>query len=169
MSIDLELVAGVAAGIGKRPDIPAHRRALGELISRPVTLSASYQTPTPAFTYAFIQFPAVTPNKIWEVFRIGVTGSDPFTSLAAVSVLAYRSSVVPQDSNTEPPSFGDLIGVLGTIPNTSYPGRYSVVARASERIILAIKGLTVGTQIQASIDIIEHDANKYLVSLLDAS
>lgn len=168
MSIDLELVAGVAAGIGKQT-YPIRTPKMGDRTSRPVTLSASYQTPTPAFTYAFIQFPAVSPNKIWEVYRLGITGSDPFTTIGGVTVLAYRSGVVPQDSNTEPSSFGDLIAVLGSIPNTTYPARYAVVARAAERIILAIKGLTAGAQIQASIDIIEHDATAYLNSLLDPS
>lgn len=168
MSVDLEIVAGAAVKVGEQ-NRPIWTPKLSDRTSRPVTLPASYQTPNPAFTYAFMQFPAVSPNKIWEIFRIGVTGADPFTTLAGVTVLAYRSGVVPQDSNTEPSSFGDLIAVLGSIPNTTYPARYSVVARAAERIILAIKGLTAGQQLQASMDIIEHDAAAYLNSLLDPS
>jgi hypothetical protein len=119
-------------------------------------------------TYAFIKFPPVSPNKIWEIMRIGVTGSDPFTTMAGVSVLAYRSGFAPQDSNTEPASFGDLIAVLGQVPNTSYPSWRSTVARQAEIVILAIKGLTAGQQIQASMDVIEHDLECYLRSLIES-
>lgn len=169
MSVELEGAAGFALEVGRQAVIPSRRaQALGDRTSRPVTVVASYQTPNPALTYAFVDFPPVSPNKIWEIMRIGVTGSDPFTTIAAVTVLAYRSAYVPQDSNVEPASFGDLLAVLGSIPNTSYPSWRSTVARQAEVVILAIKGLVAGTQIQASMDVIEHDLDCYLRSLINS-
>jgi hypothetical protein len=166
MSLDVEAAVGVALGIGEQQRPGPRPQRLGDRTSRPVTVIASYQTPNPAFTYGFLRFPPVSPNKIWEILRIGVTGSDPFTTLAGVSVLAYRSGYAPQDSNTEPTSFGDLIAVLGTVPNTSYPSWRSTVARQAEIVILAFKGLTAGQQIQASMDVIEHDLELYLKALI---
>jgi hypothetical protein len=148
--------------------------ALGRLTPRPVTLQAMFnnsnaQGNNPATTYTFMSFPQVTPGKIWMVLRIGVTAPDPFTTLAGVTVLAFRSSTIPQDSNTEPPTFGDLIAVLGAVPNTSYPAWKSVFARGNERIALALKGLANSQGIQASMDIIEYDLYTYLCALTDGS
>jgi hypothetical protein len=135
--------------------------------SRPVTLNGSYQAAAAAATYCFLVFPQVTPNKIWEIGRIGVTAPDPFTTLAGVTVLAFRSSTIPQDTSTEPPTFGDLLAVLGSVPNTSYPGGMRApVARGNERVVLAFKGLANAQQIQASMDITEHDLQAYLLTLL---
>jgi hypothetical protein len=145
------------------------RPALGNSTPRPVTVLGSYQAPAAAFTYSFLSFPQCTPGKIWMVLRIGVTAPDPFTTLAGVTVLAFRSSTIPQDSNTEPPTFGDLIAVLGAVPNTSYPAWKSVFARGNERIALALKGLANSQGIQASMDIIEYDLYTYLFALTDGS
>jgi hypothetical protein len=163
--VDLKVVAGVALGIGEQAKLPGERpRKLSDTTSRPITLPGSYQGS--GTTYGFLAFPPCTPGKIWEVLRIGVTGSDPFTTLAGVTVLAYRSSFVPQDSATEPATFGDLLAVLGSIPNTSYPAWKSTVVRQQERVVLAFKGLAVNIQVQASIDVIEHDLQCYLAGLL---
>ena len=163
MGIDVAVVAGAAVGVGAqtRPDAPAR---LTDRTSRPITLPGSYQGS--GTTYGFLAFPPCTPGKIWEVMRIGVTGSDPFTTLAGVSVLAYRSSFMPQDSATEPATFGDLLAVLGSVPNTSYPSWRSTVVRQQERVILAFKGVALAQQIQASIDVIEHDLQAYLCGLI---
>lgn len=168
MSIDLELVAGAAVGVGRQAAFPKRLQPLGDRTSRPITLPLSYQTPAVASTYSFAEFPPVSPGKIWEIMRIGVSGNDPFTTLAGVTVLAYRSSLVPQDSNNEPGYFGDLLAVLGSVPNTSYPAWRSTVARQAERVVLAFKGLVAGQQIQASMDAIEHDLDAYLRSLINA-
>ena len=133
--------------------------------SRMVTIIASYQGQNPALTYEFCVFPAVTPMKVWEVLRIGVSGNDPFTTLAGVNCLAFRSAVEPQDSNSEPATFGDLIAVLGQVPNTSYPPARSVFVRGMERVNLCLKGLANGQLIQASMDVVEHDLATYLQSL----
>jgi hypothetical protein len=147
-------------------DIPMGTRPrLGWETSRPVTVLGSYQAIAAPPTYCFLIFPQVTPNKIWEVMRIGVTAPDPFTALAGVSVMAFRSSTVPQDSSTEPATFGDLIAVLGGVPNTSYPATRAVLARGNERIVLAFKGLAANQQLQASMDVVEHDLQTYLLSL----
>jgi hypothetical protein len=144
------------------------RTRLNGNTSRPITVNGSYQAAATAAVYCFLVFPQVTPNKIWEIGRIGVTAPDPFTTLAGVVVLAFRSSTIPQDSTAEPPTFGDLIAVLGSVPNTSYPGGiHAPVARGNERIVLAFKGLANAQQIQASMDITEHDLQAYLLSLLD--
>lgn len=168
MSVDLDvgLAVGASLDVGKMADIPVGTRPrLGWETSRPVTLPGSYQAPAVAFTYSFLNFPVVTPNKIWEIMRFGVTAPDPFTALAGVSVLAFRTTFQPQDSNTEPQTFGDLLAVLGSVPNTSYPATRSVVVRGFERIVLAFKGLANNQQIQASIDVVEHDLQAYLLSL----
>jgi hypothetical protein len=170
--VDLEI--GAAVGIGKRAEIPVSgsRPRLDWPISRATTVQATFnnslaQGNNPATTYTFMSFPQVTPNKIWAVLRIGVTAPDPFTVLAGVSVLAFRSSTVPQDSNAEPPTFGDLIGVLGQVPNTLYPvSPRTITARGNERVVLAFKGLANAQQIQASMDVIEHDLQAYLQSLM---
>ena len=168
MSIDLEAAAGIALGIGRETQFPSMRpRALGDRTSRPVTIPASYQALAAPLTYGFLDFPPCSPNKIWEIMRIGVTGSDPFTTLAGVTVLAYRSAYVPQDSNTEPAGFGDLIAVLGAVPNTSYPSWRSTVVRGMECVILAFKGLAASQSIVASMDVVEHDLDCYLRSLID--
>ena len=163
--IDIAAVAGVAIGVGSQTR-PAPRPRLTDRTSRPLTVVANYQALAAPTTYGFLAFPAVTPGKIWEIMRIGVTGSDPFTTLAGVSVLAFRSAYVPQDSATEPATFGDLIAVLGSVPNTSYPAFHSTVARQSERVVLAFKSLAALQQIQASMDVIEHDLQCYLAGLL---
>ena len=170
MSIDLDVVAGASLDIGKTTDLPSGvRPALNWNTSRPVTMPGSYQAPATALTYSFLSFPVVSPNKIWEVMRFGVTAPDPFTVLAGVSVLAFRATFVPQDSNTEPQYFGDLLAVLGGVPNTSYPAtRRPPVVRGMERIVLAFKGLANAQQIQASIDVIEHDLQAYLMALASA-
>jgi hypothetical protein len=144
--------------------------ALGRETPRPVTVQATFnngnaQGNNPATTYTFMSFPQVPPLKIWMVLRIGVTGPDPFATLAGVSALAFRSSTVPQDSNTEPPTFGDLIAVLGTVPNTAYPSWKSVFTRANERIVLAYKSLANSQVIQASMDVLEFDLVSFLMSL----
>lgn len=168
MSDSIGIAVGAAVGIGKMADIPASARPrLDWRTSRAVTVNGSYVAAATAATYSFLSFPQVTPSKIWEIIRIGVTAPDPFTTLANVSVLAFRSSTIPQDSSTEPPSFGDLIAVLGSVPNTSFPGGTKApVARGNERIVLAFKGLANAQQIQASMDVIEHDLQAYLLALL---
>jgi hypothetical protein len=164
MSVELEAIAGVAIGVGKNASLFEEARKLGDRTSRPVTLPGSYQGS--GTTYGFLSFPPCTPGKIWEVLRIGATGVDPFTTLAGVTMLAFRSSFVPQDSNAEPATFGDLLAVLGSVPNTSYPSWRSTVVRQQERVILAFKGVTLAQQIQASIDVIEHDLQAYLCGLI---
>jgi hypothetical protein len=163
--------AGYPAQIANKVHVPQNglgRPRLDWHTSRPVTVNGSYQAAATAAVYCFLVFPQVTPNKIWEIGRIGVTAPDPFTTLAGVVVLAFRSSTIPQDSTAEPPTFGDLIAVLGSVPNTSYPGGiHAPVARGNERIVLAFKGLANAQQIQASMDITEHDLQAYLLSLLD--
>jgi hypothetical protein len=167
MSVDLDAVAGISLDIGRTADVPSGTRpALNWDTSRVVTLPGSYQAPAVAFTYSFLSFPVVSPDKIWEVMRFGVTAPDPFTVLAGVSVLAFRATFVPQDSNTEPQTFGDLMAVLGGVPNTSFPSaRRPPVCRGMERIVLAFKGLANNQQIQASLDVVEHDLQAYLLSL----
>jgi hypothetical protein len=166
MSVDLEVAASAALGVGKMADIPVGTRPrLGGDTSRPVTLPGSYQAASTAFTYCFLNFPVCTPNKIWEIMRFGVTAPDPFTILAGVSVLAFRTTFQPQDSNTEPATFGDLLAVLGSVPNTSYPATRSVLIRGFERVVLCFKGLANNQQLQASIDVVEHDLQSYLLSL----
>jgi hypothetical protein len=163
--------AGYPAQIAGKVHVPQNgvgRSRLDWSTSRAVTVNGSYQAAAAAATYCFLSFPQVTPNKIWEITRIGVTAPDPFTTLAGVSVLAFRSSTIPQDTSTEPPTFGDLIAVLGSVPNTSYPGGMRApVARGNERVVLAFKGLANAQQIQASMDITEHDLQAYLLSLLN--
>src|ERR1700676_5103651 len=58
--------------------------------SRVAEIVGSYQAAAAALTYCFLTFPQVTPNKVWEIIRIGVTAPDPFTTLTGVSVLAFR-------------------------------------------------------------------------------
>lgn len=167
MSIDVGVVAGAAVELGGRSHGPTARGvSLEGLTSRPITVPGSYQAAAAPATYGFLSFPQVTPNKIWEIMRIGVTGPDPFTALAGVSVLAFRSSLVPQDSATEPATFGDLIAVMGQVPNTTYPAWRSTIARGNERVVLAFKGLAASQTIQASMDVIEHDLSSFLRSLL---
>lgn len=113
-------------------------------------------------TYGFLAFPQVTPGKIWEVLRIGVTPTDIFTTLAGVVVVAVRTSTVPQDTSSEPASFGDVVAPSGQVPNTTYPGRYGVMVRSNERIVLALRGVSAGAQLAASMDIIEHDMMAFL-------
>ncbi len=161
---------GVSAPVTVKPsenESTGGRARMNWTTSRPVTMNGSYQAAATAATYCFLVFPQVTPNKIWEIGRIGVTAPDPFTTLAGVTVLAFRSSTIPQDSNTEPPTFGDLLAVLGSVPNTSYPGGMRApVARGNERVVLAFKGLANAQQLQASMDITEHDLQAYLLALL---
>jgi hypothetical protein len=156
---------GLALEIGKVPHIPSARPRLGWEVSRPITVLGSYIAAAAASTYCFLVFPQTTPNKIWEVMRIGVTAPDPFTTLAGVTCLAFRSSFVPQDSTAEPATFGDLIAVLGAVPNTSYPATRSVLCRGNERVVLAFKGLANAQQLQASMDVVEHDLQAFLLSL----
>lgn len=167
MSIDVGVIAGAALKVGETTDLPMGARPkLNWETSRPVTVNGSYQAAATALTYCFLVFPQVTPNKIWEITRIGVTAPDPFTTLAGVSVMAFRSSTIPQDSNTEPPTFGDLLAVLGGVPNTSFPGGAKApIARGNERIVLAFKGLANSQQLQASMDVFESDIQKFLQSL----
>lgn len=148
------------------------RARLDWTTSRVSTVQASFinglsQGNNPATTYTFMVFPQVTPNKIWNIMRIGVTAPDPFATLAGVTVLAFRNSTIPQDSNVEPTTFGDLIAVLGAVPNTTYPAFNSVVTRMHERVVLAFKGLAVSQSIQATMDIIEHDLQAYMLSLVE--
>jgi hypothetical protein len=166
--VDLGAAASVALEIGKTTEIPLGTRSrLGGETSRPVTVIGSYQAAATAAIYCFLVFPQVTPNKIWEITRIGVTAPDPFTVLAGVSVMAFRSSTVPQDSTAEPQTFGDLLAVLGGVPNTSFPGgARAPVARGNERIVLAFKGLANNQQLQASMDVFEHDLQEYMLRLL---
>src|SRR6202011_175698 len=120
---DIGVAVAAAVQVGKTAipglaDPAPHRLRLGSNTSRPVTVLGMFanglsQGNNPATTYTFMVFPQVTPNKVWEIMRIGVTAPDPFTALAGVSVLAFRSSFIPQDSNTEPATFGDLLAVLG--------------------------------------------------------
>jgi hypothetical protein len=166
MSVDLDAVAGISLDIGKTTDMPTMRpRSFDWTASRPLTLPGSYQAAAAPATYCFLSFPQVTPNKIWEVMRVGVTGPDPFTTLAGVAVLAFRSSLVPQDSASEPSTFGDLIAVMGSVPNTTYPTWRSTIVRSNERVVLAFKGLAASQSIQASMDVIEHDLANFLDSL----
>jgi hypothetical protein len=161
--------AGFRGAIGRSAVIPAGdvRAGLNWDTSRPVTVNASYQAIAAPPTYCFLSFPQVTPMKIWEITRIGITAPDPFTTLAGVTVLAYRASTVPQDTSTEPQTFGDLLAVIGSVPNTSFPGgNRPPVARGNERIVLAFKGLTANQQLQASMDVFEHDLQAYLLALL---
>ncbi len=160
------VAVGAAVSVGQSAARFVRGHSLGHLTSRPVTVPGSYQAAAAAATYCFMSFPQVTPGKIWEIMRIGVTGPDPFTALAGVSVLAFRSSLVPQDSATEPSTFGDLIAVMGQVPNTTYPTWRSTIARANERIVLAFKGLANGQTLQGSMDVIEHDLESFLRSLL---
>lgn len=166
---EIDFAASAALEIGRKAtETRASMRSrarLGWETSRPVTLQGSYQAPATAFTYSFLSFPVCTPNKIWEVMRFGVTAPDPFTTLAGVTVLAFRATFVPQDSNTEPPTFGDLLAVLGSVPNTNYPSTRSVLVRGFERVVLAFKGLANNQAIQASMDVVEHDLEAYLLSL----
>ena len=165
MSVDVAVVAGAAVGVGRSASGFATGQRLTDKTSRPITLPASYQAAAAAATYCFMAFSQVTPGKIWEVMRIGVTGPDPFTVLAGVSVLAFRSSLVPQDSTAEPGTFGDLIAVMGQVPNTSFPSWHSTIVRANERVVLAFKGLANSQNLQGSMDVIEHDLTGFLRNL----
>jgi hypothetical protein len=136
-------------------------------VSRAVSVQASYQAAIGPPAFCFLALPAVTPGKIWEVLRIGVTSPDPFTSLTGVGVtaLAYRSAFVPQDSNKEPSSFGDLISVLGVVPSVIFSPHRAVLIRGSERVIFVFQMLPSLQQIQASMDVIEHDTSEFMRSL----
>lgn len=175
MSIDFEAIAGGSLGVGKLVDIPDpndRRDLLGRLdkrTSRMVTVPGSYQAAATALTYCFLSFVPVSPFKVWQVTRIGVTGPDPFTSLAGVTVAAFKGITVPQDSNTEPQTFGDLLAVLGSVPNTTFPMFGSITLRSSERVFLVFKGLANAQQIQASMDVVEHDQAVYLATILSTA
>ena len=140
---------------------------LNDQTPRTVTVPGSYQSAAAALTYGFLVFPQVPPKKIWMVMRVGVTAPDPFTTLAGVTVLAFRSSNMPQDSNTEPVTFGDLVGVLGSVPNTLYPAYKSTFLRGNERLNLAFKSLANLQQIQASMDVIEYDLMFFFQNVLN--
>src|ERR1035437_2620419 len=166
MGVDIGLVAGAAVQLGGQAPKFTRGHMLTDLTSRPITLPGSYQaTAGAAATYCFLSFPQVTPGKIWEVMRIGITGPDPFTVLAGVSVLAFRTSFVPQDSAAAPGTFGDLLAVMGQVPNTSFPAWHSTIVRANERVVLAFKGLAAGQSLQGSMDVIEHDLPIFLRGL----
>lgn len=174
MSVDIGIAAAAGIGIGGNAAAPVMSGSDGAagristMASRPATVVASYQASSTQPTYGFLVFPQVTPGKIWVICRIGVSGNDPFTVIAGASALAYRSATIPQDSSVEPATFGDLLGVIGQIPNTYYPPTTNIYARGNERVVVAMRGLPNGQQIQGSMDIIEHDLNCFLANLLKA-
>lgn len=159
MGTELEVGAAIVASVnGDRERLRRKR----DRMPRVVTLPGSYVGS--GTTFGYLSFPQTTPGKIWEVLRIGACSGDPFDVLTG-TMIAFRSATIPQDSNNEPGPLGDLIAVGGQIPNTSYPGRYACLTRANERVVLAFEGIAAGAQITASIDVIEHDFEAFLMGL----
>jgi len=140
------------------------REALGSTTSRPVVIPATYVGT--GLTFGFMYFGQVPPTKIWELIRASIAQNDPFTALGAGTPgLLFRSSVMPQDSNVEPASFGDFLGTIATFPGTYQPSTNGVFIRGYERVYLALKSLANGVQLQGSIDVIEHDLDCFLRAL----
>jgi hypothetical protein len=151
---------GVGGGIGIGPTIVS--APIEELLSHVKTIPMSKTVP--AQTWCYMASEKCTPGKIWEVLRVAVgVASDP-SNAPAGSVYAYVGVQVPQDSNN-PPAASDMIAVNGTIPNTSYPLRYSVLLQEGERVIVAMKGVPVATEMGGVVAVIEHDKSALLRSL----
>jgi hypothetical protein len=160
---DVEIAVGAEILASTNNDLIEKKRKR-DILPRVDVVPGSYTAQTPTTTFGFLVFPQVTPGKIWEILRIGAYSGDMWDVLAGVTMVAFRTASIPQDSNNEPGVLGDLLAAGGQVPNTIYPIRY-ILARGNERVVLGFEGLVAGTQITASMDIIEHDYETFLRSI----
>lgn len=125
------------------------------------TIPLDYTAANPALTYGFKAFLGPTIERVFEIRRLVVYAADPFTTLAAGTVIVFKASAPPQDSNTEPNAWGDLILTSSQIPNTASFGRHELVLQPREQLILGFKGLANGQQVFARLAVWDYDRAQY--------
>lgn len=158
MSIDLEASASLRASLDDDNESEYTKRAR---YPKPYTVPLDFQSA--GTTYEFKAFPGPTVTRIWEVMRVAVMPSDPFTTLAStILVMASIMNAAPAANATEPTAFGEMILAPGTIPNTAEWGRQQLVLRSTERIVLGFKGLASGQGLSAWLFVYDWDLDAYL-------
>jgi hypothetical protein len=179
--MDSKNVSGIldvqaAVGIGSRKsldDVMAGRVDTKDKIigaSRLLTRKGSYQAPAGPLTFGVCTIedgPQV--GRVWEVLHLSIHGTitlggipDPFTAVA-IPAIAFVADTNFQDSATEPP-FTDIIAKFANCDGTPQfvPSRRGALLRWPQRIVFITKGAVANTLLIASVQVVDHDMNRYL-------
>lgn len=174
--LDVQAAVGLGKGSSTIADVMAGKVDTKDKIigaSRLLTRKGSYQAPAAPLTYGFVTIedgPQV--GRVWEILHMSIHGTitvggapDPFTAVA-IPAICFIADTNFQDSAVEP-VITNIIGKFANCDGTPQfvPSRRGALLRFPQRIVFVVKGAAASTLFIASVQLIDHDMNRYLQNL----
>ncbi len=128
--------------------------------SRIRTEHTSFNAAASPATYSFAAFPSPPSGRVWEVLRVSVWPTDPYTALTA-DILGVITNTRPADSSAEPP-FEDLLISPAAPPYVQTWSRRQTLLLPGTVLALCIKGATSSDSFSASMVVIDHDLMEFV-------